>query len=46
MEKRIQLEPNDWLKFQDHLKKKIHLADFQQTQTQQEVKNEEKSNVR
>ena len=45
VERRIQLEQNDWPKFQDHLKKKIHLAEFQQAQTQQEVKNEEKSNV-
>ena len=32
--------------FRDQLKKNIHKAEFQQAQTQQEVKNEEKSNER
>ena len=43
VDKLIQLEPNDWPKFQVHLKK-LHLTEFQQAQTQQqEVSNNEKS---
>ena len=41
-EKLIQLEGNDWPKFEEHLKK-LHLIKFHQAHTQQ-VKNKEKSN--
>ena len=36
VEKLIPLELNDWPKFQECLKKKLHPAKFQQAQTQQE----------
>ena len=43
VKKQIQLEPNDWPKFQKHLQK-LHSADFQLAQTQQqEVTNKKKS---
>ena len=44
VEKLIKLEANDWPKFQDHLKK-LHSVEFYQTPTQQQVANEERSNV-
>ena len=37
MEKLIQLEPNDWPKFQEHLKN-LHLAEIPQTETQTQLK--------
>ena len=43
VEKLIQFELNDYPKFQEHLKK-LHLTEFHQAQTQQQVKNKEKSN--
>ena len=43
VEKSIQLEPNDWTKFPEHLKN-LHSDEFQQAQTQrQEVTNKGKS---
>ena len=42
MEKLIQLELNNWPKFQEHLKK-LHSAKFDQVPTQQ-IKNKEKPN--
>ena len=44
VEKLIQLEANDWPKFQEHLKK-LHSAKFYLAPAQQQVGNGEKSNV-
>ena len=44
VEKLIQLEANDWPKFQEHLKK-VHLVEFYQASAQQQVGNGERSNV-
>ena len=44
MGKLIKLEANDWLKFQEHLKK-LHLVEFYQAPAQQQVANGERSNV-
>ena len=44
VEKLIQLEANDWLKFQEHLKK-LHSAEFYQSPAQQRVWNGERSSV-
>ena len=44
VEKLIQLETNDWPKFQEHLKKQ-HSAGFYQAPAQQRVGNETRSNV-
>ena len=44
VEKLIKLEANDWLKFQEHLKK-LHLDEFYQAPAQQQVANGERSNV-
>ena len=43
VEKLIQLELNNWLMFQENLKK-LHSSEFLPAQTQQEVTNKEKSN--
>ena len=45
VEKLIQLEANDRSKFQEHLKKKLHLAKFYQSPTRQWVGNGGRSNV-
>ena len=42
VEKLIQLEANDWPRFQEHLKK-LHSAEFYQTPAQQQVGNGERS---
>ena len=44
VEKLIQMEVNDWSKFQEHLKK-LYLAKFYQAPTQQQIGNRERSNV-
>ena len=44
VEKLIKLKANDWPKFQEHLKK-LHLVEFYQAPAQQQVANEERSNV-
>ena len=44
VEKLIQLEANDWPKFQKHLKK-LHSAEFYQAQPQQQVENGQRSSV-
>ena len=44
VEKLIQLEANDWPKFQEHLKK-LHSAEFYEASAQQQVANGERSNV-
>ena len=44
VEKLIQLEANDWPKFQEHLKK-LHSVEFYQTPAQQQVGNRERCNV-
>ena len=44
MEKLIQLEANDWPKFQEHLKK-LHSAEFYQAPAEQQVENGERSNI-
>ena len=44
VEKLIQLEANDWPKFQEHLKK-LHSVEFYQAPAQQQVGNGEGSNV-
>ena len=44
VEKLIQLEANDWPKFQKHLKK-LHSVEFYQTLAQQPVGNGERSSV-
>ena len=44
VEKWIQLEANDWPKFQEHLKK-LHSNEFYQAPAQQQVRNGERSNV-
>ena len=44
VEKSIQLETNDWSKFQEQLKK-LYSTEFYQAPAQQWVRNEEKSNV-
>ena len=43
-EKLIKLEANDWLKFQEHLKK-LYLVEFYQAPAQQQVWKGERSNV-
>ena len=44
VEKLIKLEANDWPKFQEYLKK-LHLVKFYQATAQQQVWNDERSNV-
>ena len=41
----IQLELNDWPKFQNNLKK-LHSVEFQKAQTHRQVTNKEKSKIR
>ena len=46
VKKLINLGANDWPKFQDHLKKKkLHSDEFYQATAQQQLANEERSNV-
>ena len=39
VEKLLKLEANDWPKFQEHLKKKLHSDEFYQAPAQQQVAN-------